>query len=112
MSALEASGSDFSLRIVGISGEVCCLSVQPAWRLSKLRRLVARTLAFPAAELTLLDGDTELKDHNAVGERQQLTAVRLSPSAVYRKAKENMEFTGALALQRAKQLASEATLQG
>jgi len=108
MSASVASGPAFSLRILGISGELCSLSVQPAWRVAKLRQLVARTLAFPAAELTLLDGETELKDHHALGGRRELTAVRLSSSAAEQKAKERMEFMGTLMLQRASKVAFQA----
>ena len=65
---------DISVAVIGISGGLSRLRARPLWRVAKLRRMVARTLAFPVVELILLDGETELKDHNTVGERRQMTS--------------------------------------
>eukprot|EP00419_Tripos_fusus_P010420 CAMPEP_0172670086 /NCGR_PEP_ID=MMETSP1074-20121228/10087_1 /TAXON_ID=2916 /ORGANISM="Ceratium fusus, Strain PA161109" /LENGTH=112 /DNA_ID=CAMNT_0013486951 /DNA_START=36 /DNA_END=374 /DNA_ORIENTATION=+ len=111
MSTSASCGHENSVQVTGISGDLCCVSAKPTWHVGKLRHLVAQELAVPTTELILLDGDTELKDQNAVGERRQLTAFRVSPSVAQRKVIEHMECMGTSLLQRAKILASQAAEQ-
>mmetsp|Transcript_127302 Transcript_127302/g.254322 ORF Transcript_127302/g.254322 Transcript_127302/m.254322 type:complete len:116 (+) Transcript_127302:42-389(+) len=107
MSTSTPCGLEGSVHIIGISGDLCCVSAKSTWHIGKLRHVVARALAAHATELILLDGETELEDHNTVGKRRQLTAFRVSPAVKQRKANEHIECMGALVLQRAKLFASQ-----
>mmetsp|Transcript_110983 Transcript_110983/g.220739 ORF Transcript_110983/g.220739 Transcript_110983/m.220739 type:complete len:111 (-) Transcript_110983:211-543(-) len=107
MQASTTCGRESSVKITGMSGELCCLSAKSLWSIAKLRQLVAHALNVPAAELILLDGEKELQDQNKVGEIQQLTAVRISSSAAQWRAKQHMKCMGTSVLQRAKMLVSQ-----
>ena len=94
-----------SLRIVGLGGLVCTVSVNLAATVAEAQKLIAKTAGVPVREQHLISRDRRLSANevlgDALGKDNEVTLLRCDAKAM---AIKSAMRTGSLALERARRL--------
>jgi len=78
-----------NVRICGIGGELCCVSVEPSWVWCDVKRVIETVVQIPLREQRLYSADSELFDNVPVAELSsgaasvELTLVRRPPEQAH-----------------------------
>ncbi|CAE7361337.1 unnamed protein product [Symbiodinium natans] len=97
-----------SLRILGLGGCLCTVSVDMAAPVAAAQKVIAKSAGIPVGEQQLICRDRELSAHeilgDALGEDDEVTLLRCDAKAL---AIKSAMRTGALALERARRMAMQ-----